>query len=1747
MSKNEGENTMKRKIMKRIVSLLLAVAMTIGCVPLTSTGVFAAPASDIPAKMLNNHMLDALEYIGYKVQAQRDDGTLYKKIGGEATAYLSNVTYGQDSTAGNGLEVNSKGLPDIAYFEKYGMQCGSWATYYWFNYLPHVAGVDTSYLNPPTWPMNPGSWWERAQDWIKAGYAEEISFTVDWNTGKVVPAKEIPIGSIVLFANRETGSLWTGGHVSMYAGEYNGTQFLTHVGTSRGPEFHSINAFHLNQADKGGTKQVVSKIIAIKEIESPYGSIEIYKKDQNGKVLSGAEFTITNKGTGKTVGKGVTNVDGYYRLLKLPYGTYTVTETKFPTGYTSSGTTTWTVTISDSNKGKVVINAVNEPDTGKCKIVKTSEDNKISGVSFTITGNGVNKTVKTGTDGTIVTELKPGTYTVTETTPSYYETQAAKTVTVKSGATATVSFNNTIKKGSVKVTKTSEDGLVSGIVFKLSGTSAAGTTVNMTATTNASGIATFSNVPISSSSGYTLEEVNTAVKYIVPAKQNTVVEWNKVTEKSFVNTLKRGELSVTKTAEDGEVTNLRFHLYGTSLSGQKVDMYATTNANGIATFKNVLISGGSGYTLEEVDTAEKYIVPSSQNTVINWDEVTNKSFFNGLKRGRVEVTKTSEDGLNEGVSFHLYGTSLSGIAVDLYATTDSTGKAVFENVLISGENPYTLEEVNTAYRYVVPAKQNVVVEWNVVTKKSVVNGLKKGEVRVTKTSEDGLAEGIQFHLYGTSEVSGQKVDMYATTNSKGIATFKNVPIAETEEYTLEEVDTAVRYVVPKKQKVSVNWNEVTGKSVENTLKKFRVIINKTDSEYEAAQGDATLKGAVYGLYNDGVLVEEITTNANGVATSDYHVCGDKYFVQEIKASAGYLLDPKSYKVGESAKYFTIELNSVSKDVKEDVKKGKIAIIKHCDDGSTKIETPEAGATFMVYLKSAGSFLAAKETEKDVLVCDEDGFAITKDLPYGTYIVHQQNGWEGRELMHDFEVKVAENEKTYKYLINNAVYKSYLMIEKVDAESGKKIPYAGAGFRIYDPEGNPVEMMQIYPKPVVMDVFYTNDEGYLITPQTLEYGEGYSLVEVQAPYGYVLDSTPIYFDIKQQDEVEFENLGVIVVQRTNIPQKGIIKVEKTGEVFSSVIQSFNEDGEAEYTPVYEEKPLEGAVFTVIAAEDIVTPDGTIHHKNNDVVATMTTDSNGEAQTEELYLGRYKVVETQCPEGYILDNAIHVVELSYEGQLVSVTGAAMAVFNEKQTLLVSLMKDMEVDKLFDIGTNNEILDVEFGLYADETLTAADGSVIPEGALIKAFKVNIDGTARLDLEVPFGKYYVKEIKTNEAYILDNTKYEFEFRYAGDDVRTVNIILNDGKKIENNLFYGSIKGMKADDKGEPLAGAVFALFRADAERYDYEDALMTAVSKKDGSYYFAHVPCGEYLLVEIKAPSGYIIKPFAQKIVITKKCLETVEAETVYNAPAKGALRIIKNGEWVSGRKPCGDFKYENVKLGGATFGIYKDGELIKEVTTGEDGTAYAGGLDLGVYEVKEITAPEGYKLDDTVYTVEIKYANDKTPLVISELTVENDRLHVCVKVEKADSKTGDHLAGAEFGLYAGEDILDKDGKVIVKKDELIEALVTGKSGIITYSLDLPYGEFYIKEITAPEGYKLSDEVKKISKDDFKNQTLTFKIKNSKGKPPVEPPEEEPPKTGDSNATGVLGLVAFGSSMIAIGAAITGRRKKKEFESAE
>ena len=389
-------------------------------------------------------------------------------------------------------------------------------------------------------------------------------------------------------------------------------------------------------------------------------------------------------------------------------------------------------------------------------------------------------------------------------------------------------------------------------------------------------------------------------------------------------------------------------------------------------------------------------------------------------------------------------------------------------------------------------------------------------------------------------------------------------------YVLEEVDTAIRYVVPASQTAPVEWNKVTERSFTNILKKFNVTVTKTDAETGTPQGDASLAGAVYGIYKGEELIDTYTTDGNGQFTTDYYVCGNDWSIREINPSEGYLLDETIHHVGAEPELYTVELNSTANDVNEQVIKGKIAIIKHTDDGETQIETPEEGAVFEVYLKSANSYTEAKDSERDLLTCDENGFAQTKDLPYGIYTVKQTSGWEGRELMKPFDVFINSDGQTYRYLINNANFESYIKIVKKDAETGNTIPYAGAGFQIYDPNGELVTMTFTYPEVTTIDTFYTTADGELITPQTLEYGTGYSLVEVQAPYGYVLNSEPVYFDVVQEDSSEKSGITVIEVVRENVAQKGTITVSKSGEVFSSVTEAGGM-----YQPVFAVGSLEGA--------------------------------------------------------------------------------------------------------------------------------------------------------------------------------------------------------------------------------------------------------------------------------------------------------------------------------------------------------------------------------------------------------------------------------------------------------------------------------------------------------------------------------------------------------------------------------------------
>lgn len=718
-----------------------------------------------------------------------------------------------------------------------------------------------------------------------------------------------------------------------------------------------------------------------------------------------------------------------------------------------------------------------------------------------------------------------------------------------------------------------------------------------------------------------------------------------------------------------------------------------------------------------------------------------------------------------------------------------------------------------------------------------------GNLKLVKTSEDGNVANIEF------TVKGDGYSKTVKTNSKGEFELTDLVPGN---YTVTE-QTPTKYAEQKSKTVNVESGKTATVSFSNVLKKWNLTVTKTDAETKSAQGDATLAGAVYGIYNNGKLVDKHTTDKNGSFTTSYYVCGDNWTLKEIEPSEGYLLDETEYHIGSEAKKYTIENNSISIGVTEDILMGKISIIKHTDDGSTKIETPEVGAEFQVYLKSSGSYTKAKESERDTLICDEYGFAETKNLPYGTYTVHQTKGWNGTEFIADFDVFISENNKTYKYLINNASLESYVKIVKVDSETGKQIPYAGAGFQIYDPNDKLVTMTYTYPEVTTIDTFYTNSDGYLITPETLPYGKGYSVVEVQAPYGYVLDSTPIYFDITAENTTEENGVTIVKTEKKNTPQKGTITVEKTGEIFSNVTSS----GEKEivYQPEYSLNGLSGTVFEIYADEDITTPDGTVRVKEDTLVDTVITGTNGKATSNEFYLGKYRVVEKTAPYGFVLNKTVNHIELTYSGQNEKVTNTLTSFTNDRQKVVIDLTKILEQDEKFNIGNNNEIFNVSFGLYADEDLKASNGTVIPKDGLIEIITCDEKGKATFTTDLPIGSYYVKEISTDNHYILSDKKYPVAFESAGQNTATVHITVNDGGPIINSIIYGTIKGLKIDrETGEKITGALFGLFSNNETEFTEETAIFTAESNEEGIFTFENVPYGEYIVCELKPATGYL-----------------------------------------------------------------------------------------------------------------------------------------------------------------------------------------------------------------------------------------------------------------------------------------------------
>ena len=1066
--------------------------------------------------------------------------------------------------------------------------------------------------------------------------------------------------------------------------------------------------------------------------------------------------------------------------------------------------------------------------------------------------------------------------------------------------------------------------------------------------------------------------------------------------------------------------------------------------------------------------------------------------------GTGQIKKTSEDGVVSGISFNI-----SGNGVNKTVTTGTDGTVDVQ--LMPGVYTVTEQSID---RYEPQSVQRVTIVSGHTATVTFNNTLKRGSLEIIKNSEDNLVEGVKFHLYGIS-LSGLPVDEYAVTDENGVARFENVLISGETPYTVEEVDTAIRYVVPESQTAPIEWEKVTSRSFTNILKKFNVTVTKSDAETGTAQGDASLAGAVYGIYKGEELIDTYTTDENGQFTTDYYICDDDWTIREISPSEGYLLDTTIHHIGAEPELYTVERNSTANDVTEQIIKGNIAIIKHTDDGETQIETPETGATFEVYLKAAGSYDAAKETERDILTCDENGFAQTKDLPYGVYVVEQTSGWEGRELMKPFEVFISKDGQTYRYLINNANFESYIKIVKKDAETGATIPYAGAGFQIYDPNGELVTMTFTYPEVTTIDTFYTTADGYLITPQTLEYGTGYSIVEVQAPYGYVLNSEPVYFDVTQDGSAEESGITVIEVVRSNMAQKGTITVSKSGEVFTSVSEN-----NGMYQPVFAVQGLEGAVYEITAAEDIYTLDGTLRASKGEVVDTITTGTDGTAKSKELYLGKYEVKEITAPYGMVLNDEIHAEELVYAGQNIAVTETETSFYNERQRVEIDLVKSLETDEAYGVGNNGEIFDVTFGLYAETDLTAADGTVIPADGLIEIISLDENGKGTVNSDLPFGSYYVKELSTNSAYVLNEQKYPVHFEYAGQDTAIVHLSANDGEAIENEIIYGSVSGLKSDEDGNALGGAVIGLFRADETEFTTDTAILTATSAEDGSFSFAQVPYGNWLVHEISAPESFVLSDESYPVTISENGA-VVEIEIV-NIKIHGTVQLTKV-----------DKDYPDNKLTEAVFEVYcdsngnrkfdKDDEKIGAMEEISTGVYELSGLSYGGYFVKEQKAPEGFYLDENTYYFEIT-EHGKTVTVENEAGkgfVNQGQVGSLKIIKTSSDKKVEGFSFRITGPNGYEKVFttDKNGEIV------IEGLRTG--------------DYLVSEVNdkASEGYVLPADKKCTV---FEGATTKVEMHNEL---------RDTPKTGDESNPALwyamMGIAAVGA--VACGVFAIRNKKKK------
>jgi uncharacterized surface anchored protein len=1023
-----------------------------------------------------------------------------------------------------------------------------------------------------------------------------------------------------------------------------------------------------------------------------------------------------------------------------------------------------------------------------------------------------------------------------------------------------------------------------------------------------------------------------------------------------------GTLSVTLTDNNDVLSNYDFDVSGSNISFSKSGNKLTVTAkNGF--------DGDVTATLTSKNTKRKGVVcygdgkGKTQDTVTLGSPIDDpvKAYFK-LKAavGNLSIVKSTKnnDGKVAGFQFEVKkGNTNIGTF-----TSGNDGKIDIPN-LVAGT--YTVREVNLSDEFVQPTPNPVTVE--ILSGKTATvnfdNVKKLGIITVRKSNANPIMgdyslAGAEFAV---KNANGAVVDTIVTAAS-GKGESKPLPLGA---YTVYETHAPYGFVRDK----NVYARTLSGSlgtaaiiyspeiGVPERPQTGQVKITKLDTETAAtAQGDATLSGAVFDLLDkDGKQVERLYCG-NSVSITSKEVPLGNYTVKEVVPPLGYTLSQKEYPVKIEYSNDLIEIDLISANVSNMVIKGKIQIVKHSDDpdpavgpDNPQVQEPLGGIVFEVHLKSAGSYESAKPSERDRITTDEHGYTVTKDLPYGAYIVTEVQGAPEHKICEPFEVFISTNGHTYYYIVENPTYFGKVKIVKVDAETDKTIPLAGTEFKVKNVDtGEWVAQEILYPTPIIIDSYLTNSDGWLVMPKELHFGN-YELHEVRSPYGYLLSDKPIPFKVTSENQQEY-----LEVKMPNQPVKGKVTVQKTGEVLTGATENQSKDGKF-YTPEYTVRGIAGATFDIIAAEDIVTPDGTIHAKKGAVVDTITTGVDGSATSKELYLGNYYATETAVPYGFLTDETPLLFSLVYQDQYTALVSAETGLYNERAKGEISLIKTAEEVKLDKSGGITYIQtpakDIVFGLYArDDIRNVDDKIIIKADSLMDILITDGDGKAVSTRDIPFGAYYIRELTTKSNLVPSDKEYDAVFEYKDSKTPKISIAVNEDDPIENMLVKAKIKVIKTNEENQPLSGVAFTI------KGVVTGITVELVTDENGIAETGSLPYDRYTIIETKTQESYVLDEH-QHIILLGKDGETYEFGIV-NPKIKGQIKVIKT-----------DGKTKT-PLMGVVFELKdSEGKVIATLTTDKDGIALTGELMYGKYTLTEKSTGKEYVLDSTPHEIFIK----------------------------------------------------------------------------------------------------------------------------------------------------------------------------------